>query len=254
MKNIIYLVFSIALVSCSSTNETPSSIFIGETKGMIVTEVNKEFEAFYVGPGEINTRTVVFDINDDGESDFEISCTIDSVFNTKSQKYYTVIAIDNLTEYSFLTNKKAFETITSTTDTVIASVSNLYIHNLQQGYLETSINLIDDYYCISYLEAGFELDIEHNPYGVIESENSNFFHPYAFVYQSNYSELTLSTVDGKYGYDKTFDFSYFNCEINKTFFIAFLKGSQTYQGKLGWIELEILENNTVHVIRTAIQE
>jgi hypothetical protein len=71
------------ITSCSSNKEQPSSIRIGETKNVIVTDVNKTFNGVYVGEYEINTRIKGFDIDNDGDNDFSIYSSVDSVMNTR---------------------------------------------------------------------------------------------------------------------------------------------------------------------------
>jgi len=48
------------------------------------------------------------------------------------------------------------------------------------------------------------------------------------------------------------DFSCANAPQNKSFFLGIQDVSN--EVKLGWIELEILENNTIHLIRAALKE
>jgi len=251
MKRILYLCVCLnVIVSCKSKSIRSNSITIGDTDNMLVIEHNKTFNGIYVGHNEINTRSVNFDINGDGDNDFIIKSRVDTVIyptaNTPNFNYS--VSISSLGSFDIIMTKNYFnvEELPST-DTIIApsSVPQNYYHELRSSCSE----LINGNNGITTLYTGvFESS------DVLVKDNELYSGSDLLIFHSNYS--TFSSYDGSsysYGKETRFDYSCASSEKNKILYLGVKSGvgSKEY---IGWIELEITENNTVHVIRTAIQE
>jgi len=72
-----------------------------------------------------------------------------------------------------------------------------------------------------------------------------------FLNHSGYTTFSSSPTSSTIK-DLKYDFSCLNLEKNKTLFLG-VKYFGSFEERLGWIELEISGNNTVRLIRTAIQ-
>ncbi len=109
MKRLIYLSgLFVLFTACNSVKLNPSTIVIGETDDMLVIEHDKTFNGVFVGTNEVNTRSVNFDINGDGQNNFQINSRVDtlenSAENASSFKYSVSIVPNNSTVISEVHN------------------------------------------------------------------------------------------------------------------------------------------------------
>jgi len=248
MKRIIYLSVLIALLTaCNSNKDFPTSIIIGDIDNMIVNDVDYTFKGVYVGVNEVNTRTVAFDIDNDGEVDFSLTSTADTIENgggdipfysysvgiqsdyiDVSRNYNTELNLsvqpvdgDTIVNGSFYITKhySYWECESNTYD-----VGNNSFVNVFQLYNEITLDELSDYHNSEYIYSGVN------------------------IYKSKEYEVSSSS----YFTIRESDYSCLSAPKNTPFYISVHKVNDN-KARLGWIELEILEDNTVHLIRTAIQ-
>jgi hypothetical protein len=85
MTRIIYLsVVLLILSACNSSGDRPSSIVIGDEKGMNVIDFDYTFTAVWVGKNDINKRTHRYDMNGDGDDDFSLTSFLDTIYDNAS--------------------------------------------------------------------------------------------------------------------------------------------------------------------------
>lgn len=246
VKRNIYLIMLLVLTACSSNKERPSSIIIGDTEDMIVTEVNETFNGVYVGEYEVNTRTKTFDIDNDGDDDFTIYSSVDSVINTRGlvSSYQYKVSFE-----SYSLKLKAIEKHFGESESIFLGDSLIpgYIINIYHTILSSCDSNSMDESMSDIFYTNYELndDLDANGFNYLESHISENI----CIYQTNGMEAISSYA--KLNYIEK-DYSCTNPGLNTPFYM----GIQDISGgkKLGWIELSISENNTVHLIRTAIQE
>jgi len=250
MKKIIYLVVLLLVVACTNNKDYPNSIKIGDTDGMLVTEFDKTFNGVWVGNGEVNTRTVSFDIDNDGENDFHISSTVDTVYGAGSfVPYYSFsVKISTYTmNISQNISPKLFESsLTVVGDTLINGVTKTLFQNI---YSECDPTVYDDKIVEAFTNS-FIINDEITVNQLSQSKNGANLSSGVNIYKS--SNFFISNPSTYSLSIKEYNYTCLSSVKNESFFIAIYKSDNNFQ-KLGWIELEILEENTVHLIRTAIQ-
>ena len=89
---------------------------------------------------------------------------------------------------------------------------------------------------------------ENKPISVYSEDWVNYGTDRIMIYQSNYKTFEYDVLN-------EYDYTCLNVEKNKPFYIPMLfNTSLSYTDLLGWVELEILEENTIHLISAAIQD
>lgn len=250
MKNIIYLVLVVVLTSCNNNNApVQDSIVIGETKNMNVIEFDKTFKGVWVGYNEINERYHSFDINGDGSDDFRLISSVDTVLNSISgsseMTYAVYIGLED-----YYSGK------------IQNTENKIFFKGVQRDTVYTgsggnSIYWVYNYDCNEVLNSDEAYDYKFvkrvNADDVISGTNDEEWFNVSnrrLIYHSNSTRFSGQTYEN-------YNFNCLNSSKNTTLYIPIqvTSNSYTYQEpRLGWIELEILEDNTIHLIRTAVQE
>ncbi len=85
------------------------------------------------------------------------------------------------------------------------------------------------------------------------SQSSYVYSPYNIsIYNTNYK--TVKEYNNYDFMENIYNFSCNNPTKNSFFYIGFKIEDVSGNHRLGWVELEVLTNDTVHIIRTAVQE
>jgi len=247
MKRIFYLsVLSIVFIACNSTTEREMSITIGDTKNMVITEINETFKGVFVGVGEVNTRTFSFDIDNNGKNDFTFYSSVDTINNGDwlLGDYHYRVGVEG----HGLKIRNDYKTISQSQNSYIGdTVIGMYIkhiyHIIHSDCEGTSAQGDEKYnYYVNY-EINDKLTSEN--FENLSSTSGNYLN----LYQSYDMSVFVSSYNVEFFLK---DFSCANAPQNKSFFLGIQDVSN--EVKLGWIELEILENNTIHLNRAALQE
>ena len=247
MKIIFYLsVVSFACIACNSEKNYPNSIKIGDTEGMLVTEFDETFKGVFVGIGEVNTRTVSFDIDNNGKNDFTFYSSVDTIKKAGwlLNNYHYKVGVEG----HGLKIRSEYKTISQSQnsyigDTVIDIYTKQIYHIIHSGCEGTPTQGDQEYNFNVNYEVNDKLTSEN--FENLSSTSGNYLN----LYQSNDMSVFVSSYRVEYFLK---DLSCANAPQNKSFFLGIQDVSSDV--KLGWIELEILENNTVHLIRAALQE
>jgi len=246
MKNIIYLVMLLLVVTCTNNKDYPSSIKIGDTEGMLVIEFDKTFNGVWVGNGEVNTRTVSFDIDNNGENDFTFYSSVDTINNAGwlLGRYRYGVGIEG----HGLKIRSKYKTISQSQnsyvgDTVIGMYIKHIYHIIYSDCEGTSTQGNQNYNF--YVNYEVNDNLTNDNFENLSSTNGNYLN----LYKSYDMSVNVSSYNVEFSQT---DFSCVNAPQGKSFFLGIQDVSN--DPKLGWIELEILEDNTIHLIRAAIQK
>jgi len=248
MKRIFYLsVLFAVLTGCNGEKVYPSVITIGETKDMAITEIDYTFKGVWVGNGEVNTRRHSFDMNGDGESDFELISSVDTVQNsvTNSNEYYYSTYISLIYGSSIKVQDSPNELFYTAIirDTLLPGQqwpSQYTLVNYSCVETINSNNVGYNYGYVNMVNQGVAVSNEYNEW------NNNSFDQ-KLISHTNYETYYNNNREN-------YNFSCLNPTIGGAFFIPVkFTGTNSSTDYMGWIELEILENNTIHLIRTAVQ-
>ena len=245
MKNIIYIVLIVTFTACN-TKQLPVSIVIGETKNMFVTEFDYTFKGVWVGYNQVNERTHSFDINGDGSEDFSLISFVDSVYQPATNSDGKIYGVRLVLEDNYSVKTQIIE-------------EGLGIQSMERDTLFPGQSWSDTYLLSTFNCQGSEEELSYNQESQLSfikrlntndniAKNDNLWINYGsngqLIYQTNYNSY--------YNYEyNNYEFNCINPDKNSPFFIPILLSNSDV---LGWIELEILEDNTVHLIRTATQE
>jgi len=247
MKNLILPALLLLLVACNSDKEYKKMIKIGDTDGMYIKELDTYFKGVFVGFSEVNKRTVKFDVNDDGVVDFTISSEVDSIpqISNIPSKIVSKITFDDEGENTKMNISRTttnFEDLPAT-DTIVPpnNIVHELRHTLHTSCVDNSIG--NNVLHVEKLNGGDELN----------SQKYNVYHVHnLFIYNTSYE--TIDAYNSNDFIENSYDYSCNNPNKNAPFYIGFTFGTVTGKFILGWIELEILDDETVHIIRTAAQE
>ena len=240
------------LSSCNSKKENAKSIVIGEMDNMTIIEFDYTFKGVYIGLGEVNERTHEFDMNNDGKPDFSLTSFTDSIFTNASETnkisygtYFKLIDDGHIKSKMVVDEMRE---VLLERDTLFPWQSWTTTYMLQKYSckgVELTAIYSENYY--RYIERLEKDDLITNSYNDWDQNDSKR----KFIYYSNFESYEYEKL-------KRYDFSCFNSAYNTPFFIPIIiyksNPSSTSDASLGWIELEILEENTIHLIRTAIQD
>jgi hypothetical protein len=220
---------------------------MGEVDNMYVVEFDKTFKGVWVGTSETNERYHSFDMNSDGFKDFRLISLADTVSNSTSTS-------DEMSYAVYIELEDHYGSKLQNTDDLI------YYRGTERNTVYTGSGSNATYWVYNYNCNQILNSIEHfehsyvnivNADDVISSTNDEeWFNMYnrRLIYHSNFTEFSGQTYS-------SYEFDCLNSSKNSLIYIPIqLSSNSSAQPKLGWIELEISEDNTIHLIRTAIQE
>jgi|GEM_PF-1029867 len=250
MKRIIYLsVLFLVLTACNSEKYYPTVITMGETKDMTIIEFDYTFKGVWVGSGEVNTRNHSFDANGDGKNDFKLISSVDTVQNSveNSNVYYYTTYIELLNGYGAMKMQESPNEVFYTgtiRDTLLPGQSWPSQYTLGSYSCTETINSNNvgyNYGYVNRVNSGVEVVNEYNGWSSNSYDRKLISHTNYEIYSSNNRII--------------YNFSCLNPTVGVPFFIPLkFSGNNSSADYMGWIELEILDDNTIHLIRTAIQE
>jgi len=244
MKYIIAPLLILLLIACNPDVVYEGAIIIGNTDGMYVEEIDMNFKGVFVGTSEVNKRTVKFDVNNDGVDNFTISSEVDSISQISNIPSKLVSKITfhggSRTKINVVKTTSYFENL-PITDTLVGSVNYDLRHTLHT-------------YCDDNSTGSNALNVlKLNNGDELISQSSYIYSPYNIsIYKTNYK-----TVEEYNNYDfmeNSYNYSCNNPIKNTSFYIGFKIEDVSGNHRLGWIELEILTDDAVHIIRTAVQD